>query len=371
MSKIWARNFFEDIFPGDCEFLALPEGDNSNARDRLAYYAEMRDYLEHEDALINSRLTLSLTVHGFLFAAYGLILGKAIDFGAELSKNSVSTSSKPMSLIVLFLLLILVALTGAVVGLFSRNAIVAGFNAIQHINRLVHAREPLNFVPAGERNQLVAPQGATRWLLPNITSGGAPTERVEGAYYYYCWLPMLLFGVWIILAGAAIYLLVTRPITGAFGGQTKQTIFIDLAPLTNIRAVSSSFQFLGCVGPFLSGNDSSVATSPSSQKCGSIDDTVKRINQSLTRQGMLTSLLVVGSADKFELTSQLRAEYGANSGLARARTKTIIDRLVKSNVIPAEQVIAVTVGPKVYGKRLSRAQTASDRTVSIWGFFSN
>lgn len=55
MSRIWARNFFQNILPGDCEFLALAEGES--ARDRLAYYGEMRGYLEHEDELINSRLT--------------------------------------------------------------------------------------------------------------------------------------------------------------------------------------------------------------------------------------------------------------------------------------------------------------------------
>lgn len=183
-------------------------------------------------------------MHGFLFAAYGLILGKAIDFGAELSKNSIPASSKTTAFTVLFLLLILVALTGAAVGLFSRNAIVAGFNAIQHIIRVVHSIGPLRIVPANERAQSLAPQGAARWLLPNMTSGGAPTERVEGAYYYYCWLPMLLFWVWLILAGAAVYLLVSGPISSALGSQTKQSIYVDQV---NYRAFArhrshSSFQ---------------------------------------------------------------------------------------------------------------------------------
>jgi hypothetical protein len=237
MSRMWAKTFFGNISPDDCELLILPDGDQADQH--LAYYAEMRRYLQHEDELINSRLTLSLTVHGFLFAAYGLILGKALDFGGELSKSATLTSSQPIPLmIVLFSLLILVAMTGATVGLFSRNAIRAGFNAIQHVNTVVHLEEPLKVMPPSERRKMLlacALQGSNCWLLPTITSGGAPPERVEGAFYYYCWLPMLLCAVWILLTCIAVYLcIVWRP-----ASQPQRTIYVDLPSLTVTRTPST------------------------------------------------------------------------------------------------------------------------------------
>ena len=205
--RIWADRITRPCLE-KCEFVPLLEGNET--RDRLAYYAAMRSYVQHEDELINSRLTLSLTVHGFLFAAYGLILGKAIDFiSSELSGKTHLTGPTTIPLLILFSIMILVALIGAAVGLFSRNAIIAGFNAIQHINKIVHLRQPL-WVPREEERAAALrdwdKRDRTGWLLPRVTSGGAPIEATGGAYYYYSYLPMLLFWVWMILAAAALYL---------------------------------------------------------------------------------------------------------------------------------------------------------------------
>ena len=52
----------------------------------LTYYERIRSYVVHEDDLISSRLTWSLTVHGFLFAAFGILESKIVDLLNEINK---------------------------------------------------------------------------------------------------------------------------------------------------------------------------------------------------------------------------------------------------------------------------------------------
>lgn len=204
--RVWAKSSFNPPL-SDCVFAPLRGG--GEASSHLEYFAEMRKYVEHEDELINSRLTLSLTVHGFLFAAYGLILGKAIDFSTEICKSAPATTAKPESLFLLYIVVLVVALTGVAVGLFSRNAIIAGFNAIQHINTIVHVKGPLHVPLPKEREKVLSVWSRGRpggWLLPTVTSGGAQDQTTEGAYYYYHILPILLIAAWLVLSFVAVYL---------------------------------------------------------------------------------------------------------------------------------------------------------------------
>ena len=60
----------DQVALGECEFTVIdvPLKDASHI---LTYYERIRTYIQHEDGLINSRLTWSLTIHGFLFAIFG------------------------------------------------------------------------------------------------------------------------------------------------------------------------------------------------------------------------------------------------------------------------------------------------------------
>jgi hypothetical protein len=60
--------------------------------EKLAEHFELyRDYVKHEDELINRRLTWLLTVQGFLFAAYGLT-----NQGYSASSSAASFAINPM-----------------------------------------------------------------------------------------------------------------------------------------------------------------------------------------------------------------------------------------------------------------------------------
>jgi len=58
----------------------------------LKLYSAYRDYLKHEDDLINNRLSWNFTIQGFLFAAYTFTLQKASEL-----KGSLLLQLKPLS----------------------------------------------------------------------------------------------------------------------------------------------------------------------------------------------------------------------------------------------------------------------------------
>lgn len=121
------------------------------AGDVLGYYDRIRAYLEHEDDLINTRLTWSLTVHGFLFAIYGLLLGKIADLGVELQKHIDATARTSViferGIAALPVFQLPIALFGFFLALHSRRAIVAAHNAIQHLITVAHQSDALKLGP--------------------------------------------------------------------------------------------------------------------------------------------------------------------------------------------------------------------------------
>jgi hypothetical protein len=84
---IFMTKVFDDRVPiGDCDFSVIDQPLDS-AAEVLGYYDHFRANVQHEESLNSSRLTWSLTVHGFLFAAYGILLAKIADIFIELHRN--------------------------------------------------------------------------------------------------------------------------------------------------------------------------------------------------------------------------------------------------------------------------------------------
>ncbi len=184
----------------DCEFAVIQP--DQTTFDPLKLYDLFRGYLEHEDNLINSRLTWSLTVHGFLFASYGILLGKIADEFSGLVTPGAHPHLGEHIIAALFALQALVAILGVLVGFSSWRAIIASHNAIQHLVTIAHSQgRPLEIVP----KRATVPPGSI--LLPRIIGGGAkilpPGERKQdhtvGARSYYLWLPALIMWLWTVL----------------------------------------------------------------------------------------------------------------------------------------------------------------------------
>ena len=155
----------------DCEFAVIEPNQTT-----LKLYDLFRGYLEHEDNLINSRLTWSLTVHGFLFASYGILLGKIADEFSGLATTGAHPLLAEHIIAALFALQALVAILGVVIGFSSWGAIIASHNAIQHLVTIAHSQgRPLEIVA---RRATVLPGSI---LLPRIIGGGAKISTAERA----------------------------------------------------------------------------------------------------------------------------------------------------------------------------------------------
>jgi hypothetical protein len=76
-------------------------------------------------------------------------------------------------------------------------------------------------------------------------------------------------------------------------------------------------------------------------------------------------LILVGSADKFELVPALRQQYGSNSGLARLRAEGV-RQAVEAALGRAVSAVALATGPEVQGARLPSTATRADRSVAVY-----
>lgn len=122
------------------------------------------------------------------------------------------------------------------------------------------------------------------------------------------------------------------------------------------------------IGPFQPGQSDRLAGEPSRGPSGICEsDSVKSIVEKV--QGKpLRLLLIIGSADKFELNSSLRAVYGSNEGLAQARADQILECLSKHG---SSNVVLTTVrGPSVHGAEVKKDNTAADRSAVVYGIWT-
>jgi hypothetical protein len=204
MLRSFKRVRFSDLTVLDCDFATLPA--TQSPSDLLSLYGKFRDYLEHEDDLINSRLTWSLTVHGFLFASYGILLGKIADDFIELQKAGAHVLLEEHIISALFLFQMPVAALGVFIGYSSWRAIIASHNAIQHLVTIAHADgQPLHIL----EGRKMVPLGSI--LLPRIIGGGAKIrhgrrneDRTGSARSYYLRLPALIMWLWMFLASVSL-----------------------------------------------------------------------------------------------------------------------------------------------------------------------
>jgi hypothetical protein len=242
----------------DCDFFVV-SAPSTSVSDTFAYYDRLRSYLVHEDDLLNSRLTWSLTVHGFLFAVFGILTGKIADQFTELHKTLNSPVLPENVISGLFFLQIPIAVFGAIVASKSRNAIIAAHNAIQHIYAIstfggliksgsiltkantaitqgtlevklslkpdIQAASRFLVDPGSPAEEEIVVESTTNegfiatfskphnqgvkmkllgFALPTVIGGGGHTNHIKGAQDYYLALPRYAMWVWILLAFISI-----------------------------------------------------------------------------------------------------------------------------------------------------------------------
>jgi hypothetical protein len=196
---------------GLCDFAVHSLKDQGvPSSDLLKYYELMRGYVEHEDNLINSRLTWSLTIHGFLFATLGILIGKLVDIVIDMQKSPGPKQLEKLQQVAVFLIFLqlIPAIVGFIVACFSFLAIRGGHYANQHLNEIAHVSGPLRIRPSvilekdvkdvekgpqraepisinakrkrvrGEQDGANPMDGIEKWTQLIVTSGGK-TENTE------------------------------------------------------------------------------------------------------------------------------------------------------------------------------------------------
>ena len=168
-----------------------PNGGAPDLGDVLCYYERIRAYVAHEDDLTHARLTWSLTTQGFLFATFGFVLGKMLDFLSQPPKAGAPALGPVLPYLVGFLAV--VALVGMMIGLCSAWAVKASYSAIQALQKLAHFHGPLA-IPDDPRKEV--PKDSL--LIPHVIGGGAGWLRTFGGNYQLL-LPLLMAGAWLAI----------------------------------------------------------------------------------------------------------------------------------------------------------------------------
>jgi hypothetical protein len=189
--------------PRQC--VALPM--KMEAPEVLKYYSEMRKYIEHENDLVNFRMTWFLTANGFLFTAFGVMFVKVIDL--------LSDSYKITTELILCVVSLLICLVGAIISSGSRADISAARQAIKSLVSIAHSTGVLMTGPAAVQAsskvqsievlvpemlvpEMLVPDSDVIAYLPAITHGGS--GAVDGELNITASLPRLIFRAWLFLA---------------------------------------------------------------------------------------------------------------------------------------------------------------------------
>jgi hypothetical protein len=136
MWKIWRSKPL--IIPPSKEDIARYSVIPDVTAEHLALYAAFREYVKHEDDLINNRLNWNFTVQGFLFAAFSFSIQKMAELqsgplfakGPPAIQNNVRASIRDLAVVNF-----LVGAMGLLVSAFVCIAVLAAQAALRELER--------------------------------------------------------------------------------------------------------------------------------------------------------------------------------------------------------------------------------------------
>jgi len=138
----------------------------TESESRFRRFELLRDYLKHEDGLINHRITWNLTTQGFLFAAFGLLCPKGTDpvsgFVAKLTSfmgGAPRVATEPVSAFAAKL----IPFTGCAISIAATAGILAAHLSIR--NLVARWKGDEGFGPGG-------------WLPPLAGGGGGKAVAI-------------------------------------------------------------------------------------------------------------------------------------------------------------------------------------------------
>jgi hypothetical protein len=155
-------------------------GKRFSAANLRRHYAIYRDYIKHEDDLLNQRSTWHLLIQGFLFATLGVVGEWTF---AKDAPNYLATQREN--------LIYVLAGVGISVAAAAFLSILAANNAIDQLQKDWDTiRSKFNIEDAA--------------LLPEIAGGGHPTAKSHGKLPAVC-ITVVVAVSWVVVIGMAVY----------------------------------------------------------------------------------------------------------------------------------------------------------------------
>jgi hypothetical protein len=196
----------------ECDFTIIETTQKLNPLD---YYKQLREYVEHENHLMHVRITWLLTIHGFLFASYGLTLQKLVDILKGLHATDLAT-------LPLFAFQLLICWMGT--RFSSRSAtdgIRAAQSAIDHIDTIAQAQAGLLKLTTSSMPV------ANSIILPRIIGGGMkrPWSGADASLipfsFKQVWVLLFVFSVLfsVLALGAPFYFTLHNPVSANSAGR--------------------------------------------------------------------------------------------------------------------------------------------------------
>jgi hypothetical protein len=144
----------------------------SSGLPKHVHYKIFRDYIEHEDGLINNRLLWIINIQGFLFATYGFSVQKLAEIQNPPTAPIAGRSLVGTGVVALDWLIILLPILGIFISIFSLIGVFAAQNAIAQLT--------CDWAEA-EKEYLPGAVPSTSPLLPGIIGGG-DKDRVKRSW---------------------------------------------------------------------------------------------------------------------------------------------------------------------------------------------
>lgn len=163
---------------------------NQDMLPRLKHYELYRDYIKHEDSLINNRLLWNLNLQGFLFGAYSFSLQKVGELHAKaLGDKTADLMASHFSVLLLNVLLIVLPLVGGSVSLLVWMGVQAAQLSIEELNKQWEDK-----IDPQYHNQTPQPLP----YLPELTGGGVMLAHKLG-FRAPLLIPTFMLAAWAIL----------------------------------------------------------------------------------------------------------------------------------------------------------------------------
>ena len=179
----------------------------------LPLYKIHREYLIQESSLINNRLTWILTIHGFLYATYGLTLQKELEIIDKIKNyDTFAIRHKPACYMLgqVELFLAFISIIGAAISYFGWVSIMSAQRANTNVASVfddkankAHKQSP----DKDEKGNSIRKTYETLdgYILPGLRGGGDDINVADG-YVASRIIPLFLFGGWTLSLAVLLWI---------------------------------------------------------------------------------------------------------------------------------------------------------------------